>query len=96
MTPEDRSGQGHAVRGLAYGKAKNFPSVTHENSKTVLSDRKVDMASIALLVFHGLSAHNPAMAGSRVQISPPQPILRFPIQFDCRLLSRRLVIPVSA
>ncbi len=54
ITPEDRSGQGHAVHGLAYGKAKNFPSVTRENSKTVLSDKKVDMASIALLVFHGL------------------------------------------
>ena len=26
ITPEDRSGQGHAVHGLAYGKAKNFPS----------------------------------------------------------------------
>jgi hypothetical protein len=54
ITPEDRSGQGHAVHGLAHGKAKNFPSVTRENSKTVLSDKKVDMASIALLVFHGL------------------------------------------
>ena len=54
ITPEDRTGQGHAVHGLAYGKAKNFSSVTRENSKTVLSDKKVDMASIALLVFHGL------------------------------------------
>ncbi|MEY2500958.1 MAG: hypothetical protein QOI07_1292 [Verrucomicrobiota bacterium] len=70
---EIQNGQKEKGRGRPPGKANRCPSVLHANWRIVLSVRAAGLDSMRSPAFRARQAHNPAAAGPRVQIPPPQP-----------------------
>ncbi len=67
---DESVGKGHGFFG---GTAKRCPSPRHSSWRICSSAKKVGTVSTASPAFPTSNAHNPAVAGSRVQIPPPQP-----------------------
>ena len=88
-----RNGPKEEGRGGWLGKAGRCCSVQHANWRIASNDRAAALDSIRLPACRVQQAHNPAAAGPRVQIPPPQPISAriAPRAFEntCRLRARR-------
>src|SRR5688572_1084439 len=69
-----RNGQKEEGLGTCAGRANRCRLALHVNWKTVLNDKGAGVDSIRSRAFSARLAHNPAAAGPRVQIPPPQPI----------------------
>ena len=78
-TRVSRNGPKTGDLGPSSGRAQQCPYRTRESLKINSNVRAVDQGSTQLPASPVAQAHNPAAAGSLVQIQPPQPILGRPL-----------------